>query len=350
MFFIRFTIFSLSLYYFFFFFGFVFFVFLFFFSFISFFFFLSSLLALCSSSRTTLNGLEARLLAVPDLDRHTSPIRTGTRNTRSGPLICGFETVSRGRRTLRWAGPVVKLNFAKCLGHQLWRVVRVNIVRRFHPHGQLRVTLVLPFPSSRYCLKHDEYSGEQGDGYETNGDGDGGGGRYRQRNRVVFIGRCPLVARVHFGNGRVSRGELRPRHPSLPSRRAVPAATGLRVAEATLLGLATLLVARATGHALIVQFVEVQGGRASRAAELPRAGAPSTIRVAILAEPRQRIVILCPEAFFAQAVLQHRVGWAGGALLRPLAFARATVMVTLLATEVGLEESFGTLRVTLARR
>lgn len=74
-------------------------------------------------------------------------------------------------------------------------------------------------------LKHDEYSGEQGDGYETNGDGDGGGGRYRQRNRVVFIGRCPLVARVHFGNGRVSRGELRPRHPSLPSRRAVPAAT-----------------------------------------------------------------------------------------------------------------------------
>lgn len=124
-----------------------------FFSFISFFFFLSSLLALCSSSRTTLNGLEARLLAVPDLDRHTSPIRTGTRNTRSGPLICGFETVSRGRRTLRWAGPVVKLNFAKCLGHQLWRVVRVNIVRRFHPHGQLRVTLVLPFPSSRYCLK-----------------------------------------------------------------------------------------------------------------------------------------------------------------------------------------------------
>lgn len=138
---------------FFFFFGFVFFVFLFFFSFISFFFFLSSLLALCSSSRTTLNGLEARLLAVPDLDRHTSPIRTGTRNTRSGPLICGFETVSRGRRTLRWAGPVVKLNFAKCLGHQLWRVVRVNIVRRFHPHGQLRVTLVLPFPSSRYCLK-----------------------------------------------------------------------------------------------------------------------------------------------------------------------------------------------------
>lgn len=220
-----------------------------------------------------MNGLEARLLAVPDLDRHTSPIRTGTRNTRSGPLICGFETVSRGRRTLRWAGPVVKLNFAKCLGHQLWRVVRVNIVRRFHPHGQLRVTLVLPFPSSRYCLKigqssigskgeksrrilflfqfqnfllffellllllpcksevdtgylkHDEYSGEQGDGYETNGDGDGGGGRYRQRNRVVFIGRCPLVARVHFGNGRVSRGELRPRHPSLPSRRAVPAAT-----------------------------------------------------------------------------------------------------------------------------
>lgn len=95
--------------------------------------------------------------------------------------------------------------------------------------------------------------------------------------------------------------------------------TGLRVAEATLLGLATLLVARATGHALIVQFVEVQGGRASRAAEFPRAGAPSTIRVAILAEPRQRIVILCPEAFFAQAVLQHRVGWAGGALLRPLA-------------------------------
>lgn len=154
MFFIRFTIFSLSLYYFFFLFRFrIFCFFCFFFLLFLFFFFLSSLLALCSSSRTTLNGLEARLLAVPDLDRHTSPIRTGTRNTRSGPLICGFETVSRGRRTLRWAGPVVKLNFAKCLGHQLWRIVRVNIVRRFHPHGQLRVTLVLPFPSSRYCLK-----------------------------------------------------------------------------------------------------------------------------------------------------------------------------------------------------
>lgn len=34
----------------------------------------------------------------------------------------------------------------------------------------------------------------------------------------------------------------------------------------------------------------------------------------------------------------------------PPTFARATVMVTLLAAEVGLEESFGTLRVTLARR
>lgn len=74
-------------------------------------------------------------------------------------------------------------------------------------------------------LKHDEYSGEQGDRYETNGDGDGRGGRYRQRNRVVFIGRCPLVARVHLGDGRVSRGELRPWHSSLASRRAVPAAT-----------------------------------------------------------------------------------------------------------------------------
>lgn len=43
----------------------------------------------------------------------------------------------------------------------------------------------------------------------------------------------------------------------------------------------------------------------------------------------------------------------GGAHIRtliPPTFARATVMVTLLATEVGLEESFGTLRVTLARR
>lgn len=95
--------------------------------------------------------------------------------------------------------------------------------------------------------------------------------------------------------------------------------TGFRVAEATLFGLATLLVARATRHALIVQFIQVQRGRASGATELPRAGAPSTIRVAILAEPRQRIVVLRPEAFFAQAVLEHRVGWTRGAFLRPLA-------------------------------
>lgn len=249
---------------------------------------------------------------------------------------------------VRW---FAKLNFAKCLGHQLWRVVRVNIVRRFHPHGQLRVTLVLPLPSSRYCLKHDEYGGEQGDGYEANGDGYGCGGGNRQRNRVVLVGRRPLVAGVHLGYGRVGRGELRPRHPPLASRRAVPAPTGFRVAEAALLGLATrLLVARAAGHALIVQFVEMQGGRASGAAEFPGPGAPSTIRVAVLAEPRQGIVVLRSETFLAQAVLQHRVGGTRGALLRPLAFARATVMVTLLAAEVGLEESFGTLRVTLARR
>ena len=74
-------------------------------------------------------------------------------------------------------------------------------------------------------LKHDEYGGEQGDGYEANGDGDGCGGGNRQRNRVVLVGRRPLVAGVHLGYGRVGRGELRPRHPPLASRRAVPAPT-----------------------------------------------------------------------------------------------------------------------------
>lgn len=38
------------------------------------------------------------------------------------------------------------------LGHQLRRVVGVNVVRRFHPHRQLRVTLVR-FSSTQHRLQ-----------------------------------------------------------------------------------------------------------------------------------------------------------------------------------------------------
>lgn len=68
--------------------------------------------------------------------------------------------------------------------------------------------------------------------------------------------------------------------------------TGFRVAETTLFGLGPLFVARATRHALIVQFVQVQGRRARGTAELAGAGASSAVGVAAFAELSQGIVVL----------------------------------------------------------
>lgn len=93
----------------------------------------------------------------------------------------------------------------------------------------------------------------------------------------------------------------------------------------------------------------MQRRRAGGAAEFAGASAPPTLQMAILAKLSQRIVVLGSEALHAQSAVQHRMGRARSALVRSLPFARATVVVTLLATEVGFEESFGALRVTLSR-
>lgn len=124
--------------------------------------------------------------------------------------------------------------------------------------------------------------------------------------------------------------------------------TSFRIAEAALVALSFLLVARATGDALVVQLVEMQGWRARRATEFSRSRAPPAIRVTRLAELRQWIVILRSEAFHAESTLEHRMGRTGRALERSLALARSAVVMTLLASEVRFEETLGTLRMALA--
>lgn len=76
--------------------------------------------------------------------------------------------------------------------------------------------------------------------------------------------------------------------------------TGFWITETTFFGLRPFLVACATRHALVVQFVQVQRRRACGAAELARTGTSSAVGMAALTQLRQRIVVLRTQAFHAQ--------------------------------------------------
>lgn len=182
------------------------------------------------------------------------------------------------------------------LGHELCRIVRLSVVHGLHFYGKLRVTHVA-LSSSRYGLKCYEYRCEKCDGRQADSDGHGRGRGDGQRGGIVIFGGLAEDL-VPFGHRGVPR-----RYSSLASRRTVPAATGFWVTEATFFGLRTFLQPRTAGHALIVQFVQVQRRRTSRATEFAGSGTPAAIRVTTFAELSQRIVILCTETLHAKTTL-----------------------------------------------
>lgn len=125
--------------------------------------------------------------------------------------------------------------------------------------------------------------------------------------------------------------------------------TGFRITRAALVVLVLFGATGTTRNALIVEFVKMQWVGASGAAELAGAGASSAVCVAGFAQLSERIVVLCAEAFDAEAADEHRMTGTGSALERSLAFARPTIMVTLLTAVIRLEETFRTLGMTFTR-
>lgn len=84
----------------------------------------------------------------------------------------------------------------------------------------------------------------------------------------------------------------------------------------------------------------MQRRRACGAAELAGASASSAVGMASLAELCQGIIVLRAQALHAQSAFQHRVRRTGSAFQRAFSFARATIMMTLLTTEIGFKETF----------
>lgn len=107
-------------------------------------------------------------------------------------------------------------------------------------------------------------------------------------------------------------------------------------------------IASTTRHTLVVESVKMQREGACHARVLPGTATGPAAIVASFARLRWWIVELRTEALDAETAVEHEVRRTGGTGQRASGVASFTVVMALLATELGFEESLWALGMTFA--